>query len=104
MSMSVYLSACTHPNFTEFYVHGAYCHRLVLLWQRNNMSCTSGFVYKVVFSIMGPVTVLRPSSSVAGYLQRDSGYIMSYTNPIRQWTPRLDIRASVAGTLIDCMS
>ena len=48
------LTNCPVPNFTKFPVHVACAHGSVLLWQRCDSSCTSGFVDDLVFSRNSP--------------------------------------------------
>jgi len=67
LCMSVCLSACTsqkitRPNFMKFSVHVSWDRGSVLFWRRWNMSCTSGFVDDVMFSLQH--VALATSTSV----------------------------------------
>jgi len=41
----------------QIFVHVAYGRRSVLFWHRCDTLCTSGFVYDIIFSIMGRIAV-----------------------------------------------
>jgi len=61
VSLSVCLSAhitgkTTRPIFTKFLLHAACGHGSVLLWQRCDRLCISGFVNNVVFSQHGTIS------------------------------------------------
>jgi len=66
LSVHKHIWGTTHPNFTKFSsVLVAFGHDSVLLWQRCNTLCTSGFVDDVIFSCDGASGgVSLPYSSV----------------------------------------
>jgi len=56
LSVCVHLSVCCHifgftrPIFTKFFVHVTYGRGSVLMWRRNDMLCTSGFIDVIMFA------------------------------------------------------
>jgi len=50
LSLRMYSSETSGPNFTKFYVHIACRRGSVLHWRRSDMLRVSGFVDKAIFS------------------------------------------------------
>ena len=50
LSVRHHMFVTTRPIFTKTFVHATYGRGSVLLWRRNDMLCTSGFMDDVIFA------------------------------------------------------
>jgi len=69
LSVNDHIFGTTRPIFTKIFVHVAYDHGSVLLWQLSDMLCTSGFIYDVIFAhkprLLDLTTQLKRSAHAA---------------------------------------